>query len=128
MQLNGICAKSAGKNPTEKEMQAFFDSQGKTQMSMDFASYKAAFDKPFRSPFDQDKEMRDAFKILDADGDGTIQESELRQMLLTIGEALNHQEVDQLMESVEIRSDGKVAYDKFIDMLVNGCPAGQDSF
>lgn len=109
-------------------MQAFFDSCGPTQMAMDFASFKTAFDKPFRSPFDQDKEMRDAFKILDADGDGTILESELRQMLLTIGEAMSHQEVDQLLQDVVVDNNGKVQYDKFIDMLVNGCPAGQDTF
>lgn len=117
-----------GKNPTEKEMNAFFDSLGPTQMSMDFASLKSAFDKPFKAPFDQDKDMRDAFKILDADGDGTILESELRQMLLTIGEAMTHQEVDQLMSDVIVDNNGKVSYDKFVDMLVNGCPAGQDSF
>lgn len=119
---------TAGKNPTEKEMNAFFESLGPTQMSMDFASFKSAFDKPFKQPFDQDKEMRDAFKILDSDGDGTILESELRQMLLTIGEPMSHQEVDQLLQDIQVDNNGKVPYDKFVDLLVNGCPAGQDSF
>jgi len=109
-------------------MNAFFDSLGSTQMSMDFASFKQAFDKPFKVPYDQDKDMRDAFKILDADGDGTIQESELRQMLLTIGEPMSHQEVDQLLLDIPVDANGKVPYDKLVDLLVNGCPAGQDSF
>jgi Ca2+-binding EF-hand superfamily protein len=42
---------------------------------------------------EQDKPMREAFKILDADNDGTISEAEFRQMLLTVGEHLTHQEV-----------------------------------
>jgi Ca2+-binding EF-hand superfamily protein len=117
-----------GKNPTEKEMNAFFESCGPTQLSMDFASFKTAFGKPFKAPYDQDKDMRDAFKILDSDGDGTILESELRQMLLTIGEAMTHQEVDQLLQDITVDANGKVQYDKFVDMLVNGCPAGQDTF
>ena len=37
--------------------------------------------------------MREAFKLLDANNDGTIKEGELRQMLLTTGDVLSHKEV-----------------------------------
>lgn len=40
----------------------------------------------------QDKDARSAFKLLDADNNGTIPESELRQMLATVGDAMTHQE------------------------------------
>lgn len=123
-----MAVRALGKNPTEKELESFFDSLGKNQMAIDFATFKSCFSKPFRTPYDQDKEMRDAFKILDADGDGTILESELRQILLTVGEAMTHQEVDALMQDVSVDGNGKIQYDKFVDLIVNGCPPGQDTF
>lgn len=61
--------------------------------AIDFGLFKTAYGKKFKTPVEQDKAMRDAFKILDAENDGTIAESELRQMLLTVGEPLSHQEV-----------------------------------
>lgn len=86
---------------------------------MDFASFKQAAGKPYKTPFEQDKEMRDAFKTLE-DGDGTILESELRQILLTIGEPMTHTEVDSIMSDVSVDSNGKINYDKFVDLLVGG--------
>jgi Ca2+-binding EF-hand superfamily protein len=66
---------------------------GKTVEMIDFGMFKTAYGKKFKTPGEQDKPMREAFKILDADNDGTISEAELRQMLLTVGEPLTHQEV-----------------------------------
>lgn len=95
---------------------------------MDFATFKACYGKNFKVPYDQDKEMREAFRILDADNDGTMLESELRQLLLTVGEPMTHQEVDSLMQDVAVDGNGKLQYDKFVDLVVNGCPPGQDTF
>lgn len=123
-----IAVRALGKNPTEKELSDFFESLGKNQVAMDFATFKSCFGKPFKVPYDQDKDMRDAFKILDADGDGTMLESELRQLLLTVGEPMTHQEVDSLMQDVAVDGNGKVQTDKLVDLIVNGCPPGQDTF
>ncbi len=61
--------------------------------NVDFATFKSFYEKKFPSPQSQDKDARAAFKLLDADNNGTIPESELRQMLATVGDALTHQEV-----------------------------------
>lgn len=82
-----------GKNPTEAEFKALLEEFGKTVEMIDFSMFKTAYSKKFKTPMEQDKPMRDAFKFLDADNDGTISEAELRQMLLTVGEPLTHQEV-----------------------------------
>jgi Ca2+-binding EF-hand superfamily protein len=124
----GMVVRALGKNPTVAELNAFFKELGETQMTADFATFKQAFGKPYKTPFEQDKDMREAFKVLDQEGDGTIAESELRQVLLTVGEAMTHTEVDSLLADVPVGADGKIQYDKFVDLLVNGCPPGQDSF
>lgn len=61
--------------------------------NVDFATFKSFYEKKFPSPQSQDKDARNAFKLLDAENNGTIPESELRQMLATVGDALTHQEV-----------------------------------
>lgn len=109
-------------------MDAFFKEIGDSQITIDFATFKQCYSKPFKAPFDQDKEMREAFKILDSEGDGTILESELRQILLTVGEAMTHTEVDSLLMDVTPDQNGRIATDKFVDLLVNGCPPGENSF
>lgn len=49
--------------------------------------------KKLAGPSDQDRPMRDAFKALDKENNGTIQEAELRQILGNLGDALTSQEV-----------------------------------
>jgi Ca2+-binding EF-hand superfamily protein len=115
-----LCIRAMGKNPTEAEFKALLDEFGKSVEMIDFGMFKTAYGKKFKTPAEQDKPMRDAFKILDADNDGTITEAELRQMLLTVGEPLTHQEVDILMADVEVDVNGKVKYDNLVDKLVHG--------
>jgi len=77
-----------------------------------------------RTPQDQDKEMRDAFKALDKEGNGKVLEAELRQILGNLGDSLSNQEVNSLMRDANVESDGCVDYNKFVDMLVNAFPVG----
>jgi len=72
-----------------------------------------------KKPNDLERDMRNAFSALDKDGTGQIYESELRQILGTLGECLNSEEVDMLMRDVEADGDGQIRYDKFVDMLIN---------
>lgn len=80
--------------------------------------------KKLRSPQDQDKEMRDAFKALDKDGNGRIQEAELRQILGNLGDALTSQEVNALMREVKVDPNGGIDYNDFVSVLVNNYPVG----
>jgi len=86
-------------------MEAFWKEAGESQVTVDFASFKQAWGKPFKTPFDQDKDIRSAFTVLDSEGDGTILESELRQILLTVGEPMTHTEVDQLLAGMFLTSE-----------------------
>eukprot|EP00029_Vermamoeba_vermiformis_P005354 TRINITY_DN183_c0_g1_i1.p1 TRINITY_DN183_c0_g1~~TRINITY_DN183_c0_g1_i1.p1 ORF type:complete len:180 (+),score=52.92 TRINITY_DN183_c0_g1_i1:84-542(+) len=114
------CIRALGKNPTETEIEEVLKEFGGSVEAIDFGLFKTAYGKKFKTPVEQDKAMRDAFKILDAENDGTIAESELRQMLLTVGEPLSHQEVDSLMADIEVDNNGRVRYDTFVDKLVSG--------
>merc|ERR1711963_546084 len=86
--------RALGKNPTQKEANEAggpVDLNGLTK----FAQRK------FPTASDQDRGMRAAFEALDKDGNGTIREAELRQILTTLGEALTIHELDLIMREIE---------------------------
>ncbi|MEV1049301.1 hypothetical protein [Streptomyces sp. NPDC049916] len=70
----------------------------------------------------QQKEMLDAFRELAKEGNGSIR-GEFRELLLNIGDALDGNQVEELMKEVSVSADGGISYDSFVDMLVTGYPA-----
>nr|2BL0_B Chain B, MYOSIN REGULATORY LIGHT CHAIN [Physarum polycephalum] len=116
----GSALRSLGKNPTNAELNTI-----KGQLNakeFDLATFKTVYRKPIKTPTEQSKEMLDAFRALDKEGNGTIQEAELRQLLLNLGDALTSSEVEELMKEVSVSGDGAINYESFVDMLVTGYP------
>uniref|UniRef100_A0A673GEA9 Calcium-binding protein 5-like n=1 Tax=Sinocyclocheilus rhinocerous TaxID=307959 RepID=A0A673GEA9_9TELE len=64
------------------------------------------------------KELRDAFKEFDMDGDGSITTEELRSaMSKLLGEHMNHREIDAVVQEVDNNGDGTVDFEEFVKML-----------
>jgi len=116
----GPVLRSLGKNPTNAELNAIKDEL--KAKDFDIGTLKIVYRKPIKGPTDQSKEMLDAFKALDKEGNGQIQETELRQLLLNLGDALTSAEVEEIMNEVPISPDGSINYDAFVDMIVTGYP------
>jgi len=119
----GTVLRALGKNPNEKELKEILAEVGNEKLDVNKVKniYKT---KRLRGPSDQDKEMRDAFKALDKESNGKVQEAELRQILGNLGDALSSQEVNALMREVKVDSNGGIDYNDFVSMLVNSYPVG----
>ncbi|KAM9792851.1 calcium-binding protein 2a isoform 1-T1 [Neosynchiropus ocellatus] len=64
------------------------------------------------------KELRDAFKEFDSNGDGQISLAELREaMKKLMGEQLNHREIDEILRDVDLNGDGQVDFEEFVRMM-----------
>ncbi|CAL1602113.1 unnamed protein product [Knipowitschia caucasica] len=64
------------------------------------------------------KELRDAFKEFDSDGDGQISLGELREaMKKLMGEQLHHREIDEILRDVDLNGDGEVDFEEFVRMM-----------
>uniref|UniRef100_A0A8B9JWP3 Calcium binding protein 2b n=1 Tax=Astyanax mexicanus TaxID=7994 RepID=A0A8B9JWP3_ASTMX len=58
------------------------------------------------------KELRDAFKEFDSNGDGQISITELREaMKKLMGEQLNPRDIDEIIRDVDLNGDGQVDFE-----------------
>jgi len=56
--------------------------------------------------------MRDAFKLFDTDGDGTVTAKELKHVMDTLFHMnLSDEELDEMVKDVDQNGDGEVSFD-----------------
>ena len=65
--------------------------------------------------------LKDAFKIFDKDGDGTIDVDEFMHAMSSMGERLSKKEVKALMAEVDKDGNGKIDINEF-SILMAGMP------
>ncbi|XP_023266989.1 calcium-binding protein 5-like [Seriola lalandi dorsalis] len=64
------------------------------------------------------KELKDAFKEFDVDGDGEITTEELRSaMTKLMGEHMSRREIDAIVKEVDEDGDGTVDFEEFVRMM-----------
>lgn len=64
------------------------------------------------------KELRDAFKEFDSNGDGQISVTELREaMKKLMGEQLNPRDIDDILQDADLNGDGLVDFEEFVRMM-----------
>ncbi|KAH7664693.1 calcium-binding protein CML protein [Dioscorea alata] len=112
----GILMRSLGGNPTQAQLKDIVASE-KLSGSFDFPRFLDLMRRHFRpEPFD--RQLRDAFKVLDKEGTGLVAVSDLRHVLTSIGEKLEPSEFDEWIREVDVLPDGNIRYEDFIVRMV----------
>ncbi|KAG5051789.1 hypothetical protein AAZX31_02G137500 [Glycine max] len=65
----------------------------------------------------QTEELKDSFKVFDRDNDGYISATELRQVMVKLGERLTDEEVEQMIREADLDGDGRVSYEEFVRFM-----------
>lgn len=73
-----------------------------------------------RSREDEEKELRDAFRIFDKHGRGYICASDLRAVLRCLGEDLDEDDIEDMIREVDIDGDGRIDFEEFVKALGEG--------
>ncbi|XP_042360362.1 calcium-binding protein 5b, partial [Plectropomus leopardus] len=64
------------------------------------------------------KELKDAFREFDIDGDGSITSDELRHaMIKLLGEQTSRNEIDAVVREADNNGDGTVDFEEFVKMM-----------
>ncbi|XP_034276155.1 calcium-binding protein 2 isoform X1 [Pantherophis guttatus] len=115
----GECMRTMGFMPTEMELIEL--SQQITGGKVDFDDFVELMGpKLLAETADMIgvKELRDAFREFDTNGDGQISIAELREaMHKLLGQQLNYQEVDEIIQDVDLNGDGLVDFEEFVRMM-----------
>ncbi|CAI9092081.1 OLC1v1027229C1 [Oldenlandia corymbosa var. corymbosa] len=112
----GILMRSLGGNPTQAQLKSIVADE-KLSAPFDFNRFVELMSK-YLKPEPFDRQLRDAFKVLDKDGTGSVDVKDLRHILTSIGEKLEPAEFDEWIREVDVDSDGKIRYEGFIARMV----------
>ena len=112
----GILMRSLGGNPTQAQLKDIIAKESLTT-PFDFERFLDLMGK-YLKPEPFDRQLRDAFKVLDKEGTGFVLVSELKHILTSIGEKLEPAEFDEWIREVDVGSDGKIKYEDFIARMV----------
>lgn len=77
--------------------------------TVDFDEFVAMMAR-YYATMDPEKEMRDAFRVFDKDGNGYISKYELKSVMHSLGEKLNDQEIEEMIRAADADKDGAINY------------------
>ena len=69
-----------------------------------------------QSSLTSNERLQAAFKMFDKDGGGSISTDEIKQVL-SFGQTLSAEVIDQIIKQVDENGDGEISYDEFAAMM-----------
>ncbi|PIA45097.1 hypothetical protein AQUCO_01700557v1 [Aquilegia coerulea] len=110
--------RSLDQNPTEEELldminEVDVDGNG----TIEFEEFLNLMAKKMKET-DADEELKEAFKVFDKDQNGYISATELRHVMINLGEKLTDEEVEQMIKEADLDGDGQVNYEEFVRMMM----------
>merc|ERR1719192_1228330 len=62
-------------------------------------------------------EIREAFKVFDSNGNGFINRQELGYVMENLGENMDKEEIEFLINEIDLDGDGQINYEEFYVMM-----------
>lgn len=63
-------------------------------------------------------EVINAFRVFDKEGNGLISSSELKHIMMTIGDKMTEEEAEEMVTEADIDEDGMINYEEFVRMMM----------
>ena len=101
----GTVMRSLGQNPSDDEIrQMIIDVDEDKSETIDFKEFLGLMAKKMKEN-DSEDELIEAFKVFDRDGNGKISAHELRYVMLSSGEDLTEQDIQEMVLEAEMEMD-----------------------
>ncbi|KAF7805203.1 calmodulin-like protein 11 [Senna tora] len=116
----GSAMRSLDENPSEEELQFMIkevDANGNGTIEFgEFLNLMAT--KLKEADAEAGHQFKEAFKVLDKDQDGYISPAELRFVMITLGEKVTDEELEQMIRDADLDGDGLLDYHEFLRMML----------
>jgi calmodulin len=112
--------KSLGQAPTEAEVaDMIHDVDENGDGEIDFQEFLVMMSRKLGdgAQSSQEDELRQAFKVFDKDGNGTIDVAELKLVMQQLGEPLNDQQLADMMKEADLNGDGQIDFQEFCKLM-----------
>lgn len=76
---------------------------------IDFQEFLTMMAKKMKDT-DSEEEIREAFRVFDKDGKGSISANDLRHIMTNLGDKLPDEEVDEMIREADLDGDGEIDY------------------
>mmetsp|Transcript_50269 Transcript_50269/g.61669 ORF Transcript_50269/g.61669 Transcript_50269/m.61669 type:complete len:227 (+) Transcript_50269:16-696(+) len=83
---------------------------------IDFNEFSLIMEKRWFQPSNK-YEYQDAFKFIDKKGDGVIDFSELKTVLIDLGEDIVDQDIQDMIDEADTNGNGNISFDEFLRMM-----------
>lgn len=114
----GEVMRSLGENPTETELLRIIDEVDLDGSgTVDFVEFIRLMARKFVEE-DLQSDIREAFRIFDKDGSGTISADELRYVMTNLGEKMTDEEFNEMLQEADVDGDGSINYEEFSRMIL----------
>ena len=106
-----------GMEPTEDELKELIGNVDDNHSgTIEFEEYLAMLVKMKKEESD-DADILDAFVEMDTNGNGYLDAAEIKRALVKIGEKVDSEEVQALINEADINGDGQVDYKEFAKLM-----------
>mmetsp|Transcript_26062 Transcript_26062/g.42599 ORF Transcript_26062/g.42599 Transcript_26062/m.42599 type:complete len:232 (-) Transcript_26062:79-774(-) len=105
------------KNPGLLGMQSS-DMYRVAQHKIDFSQFLIMMAHKMQSA-DDEKEIRDAFKVFDINNNGTIEKERFMKAMITVGEPLSKREVAMVFQQIGAKNQNTINYEDFIAFMLH---------
>lgn len=116
-----LVLKSLNKHYSDEELHRIigrFDRNGDGEI--DFDEFMQMMKKHESGTKEEVDELRQAFAVFDKDGDGKISAKELDLVMRALGEPIDRQTIDLMIESVDTDKSGFIDFEEFRQMMKDG--------
>lgn len=72
----------------------------------------------YAEEINKEDELKEVFKVFDREQNGFISATELKHVLISLGEKLTDEEAEQMIKEADFDGDGKVNYDDFVQTMM----------
>ena len=110
--------RSLGRKHTEQEISEITKPFGDSVTMQQFLEHMR---KPYTGPTEDD--LRAALAAFEGSDSGFLKQQEFVSLVTTLGEKMADDEVQQIMNEVEVDSEGRVSIDKFVKFLCAPVPS-----
>ncbi|KAL2756253.1 hypothetical protein ACRALDRAFT_2042422 [Sodiomyces alcalophilus JCM 7366] len=110
--------KSLGLKPTldeVKQMIVEIDVDGDGRIN--FEEFLEIMAAPARPVAENRDELVAAFQVFDKDGSGSVSPSELRSVLISLGQRHSDEEIDEMVRQADLDNNGYIDYHEFVQLM-----------